>query len=153
MKHAPPPRHLHPDLQHPQRKCECGQWVWLSHYPQHREYRCPAIDPEAWAGFEEMRKMIRKPMTDRARKLLLTRLDAIHKAGHDANAALDQSTLKNWDSVYEPRGLELTTKASSEAERTQAYLASQTPEESTPERKAQIAEMLRQTQEKLRRVA
>jgi len=46
MKHAPPPTHLHPVHQYPQRKCECGQWIWLSHYPQHREYRCPATARE-----------------------------------------------------------------------------------------------------------
>lgn len=46
MKHAKPPAHLSPLLQTPQRKCKCGQWIWLSHYPRHRDYRCPATARE-----------------------------------------------------------------------------------------------------------
>lgn len=61
------------------------------------------IDPEAWAGFEEMRKLIRKPMTDRARKLVVYELDRLKRAGHCPNASLDQSTLHNWADVYAPQ--------------------------------------------------
>jgi len=46
MTHAKTPAHLSPLLQYPQRKCECRLWIWLSHYPQHREYRCPATARE-----------------------------------------------------------------------------------------------------------
>ena len=46
MKHAPPAIHLSPLVQMPQRKCECGEWIWLSYYPFHREYRCQATARE-----------------------------------------------------------------------------------------------------------
>jgi len=76
------------------------------------------IDPEAWAGFEEMRKLLKKPLTDRARKLILYELHRIKTAGHDPNAALDQSTNHCWADVYVPKEkpIEATGAASLNAE-------------------------------------
>lgn len=62
------------------------------------------IKPEAWAGFEAMRKAIKKPMTDRARQLIVEDLAEMLKQGHDPNRALDISTKKNWQGVYAPKG-------------------------------------------------
>jgi hypothetical protein len=61
------------------------------------------IDPEAWQGFTDMRKAIRKPLTARGELLVLKTLYALKQAGHDANAALDQSTLCNWQDIYAPK--------------------------------------------------
>jgi hypothetical protein len=61
------------------------------------------IDQEAWQGFCDMRRAIKKPMTPRAETLLLKALYELKNKGHDANAALDQSTLCNWQDVYPPR--------------------------------------------------
>jgi hypothetical protein len=83
------------------------------------------IDPEAWAGFEEMRKLIKKPMTDRARKLIVYELDRIRKAGHCVNAALDQSTQHCWADVFVPQEKPIQAATSSDAERTTRYLAEQ----------------------------
>ena len=58
------------------------------------------IDLEAWNGFVDMRKATKRPMTERAMSLLITRLDEMEKKGHDVNACLDQSTLRNWQTVY-----------------------------------------------------
>ena len=59
------------------------------------------IDPEAWAGFVEMRLEIKnRPFTKRAAALILAELQRIKDAGHDANASLDQSTLRGWADVY-----------------------------------------------------
>ena len=66
------------------------------------------IDKEAWQGFCDMRKAIKKPMTPRAEVLVLKTLYALKAAGHDPNAALDQSTLCNWQDVYEPKQKEIT---------------------------------------------
>ena len=66
------------------------------------------IDKEAWQGFCDMRKAIKKPMTSRAEVLVLKTLYAFKAAGHDPNAALDQSTLCNWQDVYEPKQKEIT---------------------------------------------
>jgi hypothetical protein len=87
----------------------------------------PYIDPEAWAGFVAMRKSMpkSKPFTDRAAMLILKRLMAFKAAGHDPNASLDQSTMMGWAGVFEPKDEAITTKASSEADKTAAYLAEQ----------------------------
>ncbi len=81
------------------------------------------IDQEAWMGFEEMRRQIKKPMTDRARKLVLYELQRIKDAGHDANAALDQSTNHCWADVYVCKEKPIAAARSGEAASTQRYLA------------------------------
>lgn len=60
------------------------------------------IDPEAWAGFVEMRKASgrTRPFTTRAATLILFELQRLKDAGHDPNAALDQSTRHGWADVY-----------------------------------------------------
>ena len=60
------------------------------------------VDPEAWAGFCEMRRKMPKsrPFTDRAAVLILKELQRIKDAGHCPNAALDQSTLRGWADVW-----------------------------------------------------
>ncbi len=58
------------------------------------------IDPEAWNGFMEMRRAIKKPMTERAISMLVNRLEKLKQNGHDVNACLDQSTFHNWQDVY-----------------------------------------------------
>jgi len=67
------------------------------------------IDPEAWAGFVDMRKSMPKsrPFTHRAAVLILKELQKIKDAGHCPNAALDQSTLKGWTDVYPAKDKEI----------------------------------------------
>lgn len=62
----------------------------------------PYIDPEAWAGFCEMRKKMGKtvPFTARAATLILKELQALKAQGYDPNACLDQSTMKGWRGVF-----------------------------------------------------
>jgi len=59
------------------------------------------ILPEAWFGFLEMRKKIKKPPTERACQLLIKKLVMFHNAGHDTNAILDQSTTNGWQDLFE----------------------------------------------------
>lgn len=68
------------------------------------------IDRDAWQGFEDMRIKLKKPLTDRARKLIVYELDRIKQAGHCPNAALDQSTLHDWADVYVPKAKEIEAK-------------------------------------------
>lgn len=56
------------------------------------------IPKDAWDGFEEMRQSIRKPMTDRARGMIVSELQ---KLRGPPGAILDQSTRNNWQDVYE----------------------------------------------------
>jgi hypothetical protein len=65
------------------------------------------IDADAWAGFVDMRKTIKKPLTFRAATLVLYELQRIKEAGHNANAALDQSTCHCWADVYAPKEKEI----------------------------------------------
>ena len=75
------------------------------------------IDPEAWAGFVDMRKAIKKPLTFRAATLVLYELQRIKDAGHDANAALDQSTNHCWADVYVPKVKEIERAAATASDR------------------------------------
>lgn len=59
------------------------------------------IDKSAWQGYEEMRKKIRKPMTDRARALAVSELVRLEARGHPAEKVLDQSTQNSWQGLFE----------------------------------------------------
>ena len=85
------------------------------------------LDPEAWQGFCEMRKAMGKgkPFTDRARLLILRRLEEFHRLGHDANAALDQSTLHGWAGVWPAKQEQIEPASRSDADRTAEYLRSE----------------------------
>jgi len=69
------------------------------------------IPLESWNGFLEMRSRLRKPVTDRAKALLFSKLDRLRKVGYAPGTLLDQSTLNSWGDVYEPK----TTAASPQA--------------------------------------
>ena len=58
---------------------------------------------EAWKGWVEMRKQRKRPLTDRAKTRALTKLEALHLAGHDINELLDRSTINGWLDIYEPK--------------------------------------------------
>jgi len=58
------------------------------------------IDKEAWDGFEEMRKKIRAPLTDRARNGIVRELQKICPSHEDGSAILDQSTNNSWRGVF-----------------------------------------------------
>lgn len=59
---------------------------------------------EAFAGYIEMRKKKKNPLTERAEKLLLNRLEKLAPYDYDAqNKLLDEATLKGWQSVYDSK--------------------------------------------------
>jgi hypothetical protein len=55
---------------------------------------------KALSDFETMRKSIKKPMTDRAREMLLSELDRLASDSQTKVAILNQSILHNWLSVF-----------------------------------------------------
>lgn len=57
------------------------------------------IEQETWDGFIAMRRKIRKPMTDYAKKLMVEKLTNARVAGHDANELLKEATINSWQSV------------------------------------------------------
>jgi hypothetical protein len=57
----------------------------------------PSIRPEVWKAFEEHRNKMRKPMTDRARGLII---EECEKLGGNPNDLLEQSIRKGWQDVF-----------------------------------------------------
>lgn len=98
------------------------------------------VDKEAWDGFEDMRRTIKKPLTVRAAKLILYELQRIKDAGHCPNAALDQSTNHCWADVYPSKDKSIEPAMRAEAEKTQQYLAEHLRPRD-PEAGARIAEI------------
>lgn len=62
------------------------------------------IDKSAWDGFEEMRKRIKKPLTDHARELAVKGLATLKAEGHDPADVLNQSTMRGWAGLFAVKG-------------------------------------------------
>ena len=60
---------------------------------------------EAWKGFVEMRRAIKKPLTDRAAKLIVNKAKKLDPSGRLVHLILDQSTMKNWQDIFELKEL------------------------------------------------
>jgi hypothetical protein len=59
------------------------------------------LDLEAWAGWIEMRKaMKRVPFTERAQRIAMRQLEGWHAQGYDVNYILDEATLKGWRGLF-----------------------------------------------------
>lgn len=58
------------------------------------------LPSEAWAGYVEMRRKIRKPMTPRAEQLAINTLQKLKDQGQDAGAVLDQSVMNSWQGLF-----------------------------------------------------
>jgi hypothetical protein len=59
------------------------------------------IPGETWKDFEECRKKLRRPMTNRARRDIVAKLDRLRNNGQDVEAMLAQSIRKGWQDVFE----------------------------------------------------
>lgn len=55
----------------------------------------------AFMGWEEMRKIIKQPLSDNSRKLSIKALEKISKNPSEQIEIINQSTLNNWKSFYE----------------------------------------------------
>ncbi len=58
------------------------------------------LPADAWNGYLEMRSKIKKPLTERARDLAITKLETLKQQGEDLAAVLDQSTYHNWQGLF-----------------------------------------------------
>lgn len=66
-----------------------------------QRYAPPAWVPsQPWHEFEEMRKKLRKPMTDKAMELIVSELETLKTQGFDPSDVLLQSVRKSWQDVY-----------------------------------------------------
>jgi uncharacterized protein YdaU (DUF1376 family) len=58
------------------------------------------LPSEPWAGFVEMRKKIRAPLTERALTLAIGELERLRRAGEDPAAVLNQSVFRGWKGLF-----------------------------------------------------
>jgi hypothetical protein len=58
------------------------------------------VPQNAWIAFEEMRLKNRKPMTDRARELVVKELENLKAKGNEPSAVLEQSVRNGWQDVF-----------------------------------------------------
>lgn len=58
------------------------------------------IPQDAWQGYLDMRRKIRKAMTDRAVQLAINTLHRLKEQGQDIGAVLDQSTMNSWQGLF-----------------------------------------------------
>lgn len=73
-------------------------------------FACPAwIRNDSWDAFEEMRRKIRAPLTDRAREGIIRNLEKL-RATCDPNEVLLQSVTHAWRGVFQLRGGESNGK-------------------------------------------
>jgi flagellar biosynthesis GTPase FlhF len=62
-----------------------------------------SVNQELWEAYRDMRKKKRAPMTDKAREIIIRKLVAWEKQGHDVNAILEKSISSNWTDVFLPK--------------------------------------------------
>jgi hypothetical protein len=60
-----------------------------------------SISQQLWDDYEEMRRTIKKPMTSKARTLIVAKLLKLGQSGHDPATVLEQSIENSWAGVFE----------------------------------------------------
>ncbi len=58
------------------------------------------IPAQAWQGYLQMRKMKKKPMTDRALKMAINVLAELFEAGENLEMVLYQSEFNGWTGLF-----------------------------------------------------
>jgi hypothetical protein len=66
------------------------------------------LDKTDWKDFVAMRKKIGKPMTDRAAKIVISKLEKMKLKGINPSIPLQNSILHSWQDVYEPKNETVT---------------------------------------------
>lgn len=61
---------------------------------------CDVVPVAVWLAFVEMRKKMRKPLTERAGELIRNKLRQLQQAGEDPIEVLEQSTMNSWAGVF-----------------------------------------------------
>jgi hypothetical protein len=75
------------------------------------DFVLPAWVPaDRWEAYVEMRRTIKKPMTDRAKALAVGELQRLRSEGQNVGAVLDQSTFKSWQGLFPVKTVEAQIK-------------------------------------------
>jgi hypothetical protein len=59
------------------------------------------LPQDAWIAFIQMRKAIRKPLTEYAKKLAIKKLEQLKAEGNSPEEVLNQSILNDWQGLFE----------------------------------------------------
>ncbi len=81
------------------------------------------VDREAWDAYEEMRIRNKKPMTHKARAMVISKLEAFEAKGFTSTEVLEQSVISGWTGVFEPRRSNGNGNADGKFQQTQQNLA------------------------------
>jgi len=71
--------------------------VLFSNEPEFPEW----LPVATWNNYVAMRKKIKKPMTDDAKRLAIMKLDKLRKMGHPAQLVLEESIMNSWQGLFE----------------------------------------------------
>ena len=67
-----------------------------------QKFELPIWIPErAWMDYEQMRAKKKHPLTDRARKMAVTKLEKLMNQGQNVEAVIYQSVFRTWDDFYD----------------------------------------------------
>jgi len=81
--------------------------VLKANTPQAAAYAIPDwIPAQVWAAFELMRKQIRKPLTDEARRLTIKKLDSWRK-DYDPESVLNEAIEHSWTGIWQTESSKL----------------------------------------------
>jgi hypothetical protein len=84
------------------------------------------VNLATWQDFEAHRGKLRKPMTDRARRDIIAKLETLRARGQDPEAMLAQSIRKGWQDVFEVKeDFSATPKPPAPRPKTQYELATE----------------------------
>lgn len=96
LNECPSPSPSHKDLKEPSLRS-----VKKSLPKKKSVFELPAwIDQQAWDGFVDMRKEIKKPITENGKDLAVKKLERLAHDGHNPDAVLNQSTFLSWQGLF-----------------------------------------------------
>lgn len=76
---------------------------------KHKKILPDFIDPILWDSFLEMRISINSPMTDNAKKLLISKISKLKEQGHSPKKLLEKAIIQNWKSVFEGKDTKMSS--------------------------------------------
>ena len=63
------------------------------------------IDKDIFDAYCDMRKKLKKPLTEHACKLAIDKLTSFKKDGYNPNEILNNSIMNSWQGLFEPKGV------------------------------------------------
>jgi phage replication O-like protein O len=75
------------------------------------------INEKTWYAFLEMRKRIKKPLTDYGCQVAIKKLQKLKDTGQDPNAILDTSIMNSWQGIWPEKGSDKDGKTGQNTEK------------------------------------